>query len=63
LLIDRGVAIARDLQVVRLTVDAASKRDVAEMLWEAGCDVISLNRVRDTLEDLFLKLVGDGSQP
>jgi len=25
--------------------------------------VISLNRVRSTLEDLFLKLVGDGSQP
>ena len=63
LLTDRGVFVARDMQVVRLIVGAASKRDVAEMLWEAGCDVISLNRVRDTLEDLFLKLVGDGSQP
>jgi ABC-2 type transport system ATP-binding protein len=63
LLTDRGVFVARDMQVVRLTVGAASKRDVAEMLWEAGCDVISLNRVRNTLEDLFLKLVGDGSQP
>ena len=63
LLTDRGVFVARDMQVVRLTVGAASKRDVAEMLWEAGCDVISLNRVRSTLEDLFLKLVGDGSQP
>ena len=63
LLTDRGVFVARDMQVVRLTVGAASKRDVAEMLWEAGCDVISLNRVRNTLEDLFLKLVGEGSQP
>jgi ABC-2 type transport system ATP-binding protein len=63
LLIDRGVSVVHDLQVVRLTVDAALKREVAAMLWEAGCDVISLNRVRNTLEDLFLKLVGEGSQP
>jgi ABC-2 type transport system ATP-binding protein len=63
LLADRGVSVARDLQIVRLTVDTALKREVAEILWGAGCDVISLNRVRNTLEDLFLKLVGDGSQP
>jgi ABC-2 type transport system ATP-binding protein len=63
LLIDRGVSVAHDLQVVRLTVEAAMKREVAGMLWEAGCDVISLNQLRNTLEDLFLKLVGDGSQP
>jgi ABC-2 type transport system ATP-binding protein len=63
LLIDRGVSVAHDVQVVRLTVDEAMKREVAAMLWEAGCDVISLNQLRNTLEDLFLKLVGEGGQP
>jgi ABC-2 type transport system ATP-binding protein len=47
---------------IRITVAAAQKRAMAETLWAAGCDVISINPVRNTLEDLFLKSVGEGEK-
>jgi Holliday junction resolvase len=42
-----------------LTADASLKRELVETLWNAGCDVISMNPVKSTLQELFLKLVGD----
>ena len=57
---EMGALIEREAQGVRITIDVAHKRNLAEMLWTAGCDVISLNPAKSSLEDLFLKLVGDG---
>ena len=55
----RGAVVARDPHGVRLPVEAALKRELVEALWIAGCDVIAMNPVKSTLQDLFLKLVGD----
>jgi hypothetical protein len=45
---------------VRITVAAMRKRELAEKLWAAGCDVVSVVPVRSSLEDLYMKLVGSG---
>jgi ABC-2 type transport system ATP-binding protein len=45
---------------VKITINTTRKREVAEALWAAGCDVISITPVRSSLEELFLKLVGNG---
>lgn len=45
---------------VRITVASARKREVAERLWAAGCDIISLRPSRGSLEDFYLKTVGNG---
>ncbi len=55
-----GATIERGAQGVRITVPAARKRELAEKLWAAGCDVVSLVPVRSSLEDLYMKLVGSG---
>jgi hypothetical protein len=47
---------------IRVTLAAAQKREMAETLWLAGCDVVSINPVRNTLEDLFLESVGEGGK-
>jgi ABC-2 type transport system ATP-binding protein len=47
---------------IRIIVAAAQKRAMAETLWAEGCDVISINPVRNTLEDLFLESVGGGDK-
>jgi ABC-2 type transport system ATP-binding protein len=57
----RGGAVRRTPQGASITADAARKRELAEMLWAGGSDVISLNPVRDTLEEVFLKTV-DGKE-
>src|SRR5581483_10531809 len=44
-------------QAVAVIVDNARKREIVETLWTAGCDVISINPLRSTLEELFLKEV------
>jgi ABC-2 type transport system ATP-binding protein len=56
-----GAGIERTPVTVKITTDAAHKRQVAEALWAGGCDVISLNPVRSTLEEVFLKTV-DGKE-
>jgi len=56
-----GAAIERTPQAVKITTDGAHKRQIAEALWAGGCDVISLNPVRSTLEEVFLKTV-DGKE-
>jgi ABC-2 type transport system ATP-binding protein len=42
---------------VRLLVAAARKRETIERLWTAGVDVVSVNPVKGSLEQVFLKLV------
>jgi hypothetical protein len=56
---ERGAAIERGPHEVRIVMDTAVKRELAELLWSAGCDILSMNPVKSTLEELFLKLVGD----
>jgi ABC-2 type transport system ATP-binding protein len=58
---ERGAEIGRDAHGIRLQVEPARKREVIETLWAAGCDVIRVNPVKDSLEDVFLKLVGGAS--
>lgn len=55
----RDTRIERGSHEVRIVTDAAAKREMAELLWNAGHDVVSINPVKSTLEELFLKLVGD----
>jgi len=57
-LIERGAAIERGPREVRITIDAAGKREIAELLWKAECDVISMNPVKSTLQEFFLQMVG-----
>ena len=56
-----GAEIHRDPQGIRLLVEAGRKRELIETLWAAGCDVLRVNPVKDTLEDVFLNLVGGAS--
>ncbi|HWC97737.1 MAG TPA: ABC transporter ATP-binding protein [Candidatus Sulfopaludibacter sp.] len=53
----RGAVIERMAESVKITTDAARKRELAEALWTGGSDVISLNPVRSTLEEVFLQTV------
>ena len=46
-------------QVV-FTVAAPSQRETLERIWLLGGEVLSVNPVRRTLEDLFLELTGRG---
>jgi ABC-2 type transport system ATP-binding protein len=55
--IERGAVVEQGPRGVRIVVDAAAKREVAEALWSAGCDVLSINPLKSSLEDVFLKLV------
>jgi ABC-2 type transport system ATP-binding protein len=45
---------------VQLTVDAPSQRDAIEKIWAAGGEVLSVNPVRRTLEEVFLELTAEG---
>lgn len=57
---ERGAAVEREAHRVRVLVDVAQKRALAEMLWAGGCDVISLTPMKTSLEETFLKLVAQG---
>jgi ABC-2 type transport system ATP-binding protein len=57
---ERAASVDRETNRVRITVDTAQKRALAEMLWAGGCDVLSLTPVKSSLEEMFLKLVGGG---
>lgn len=56
-----GAEIDRGPHGIRLRVDAGHKRELIETLWAAGCDVVRVNPIKDTLEDVFLNLVGGGT--
>ncbi|MFY9802517.1 MAG: ABC transporter ATP-binding protein [Candidatus Acidiferrales bacterium] len=60
-LAEGGAYIERNPHTVKIVVVTAQKREVAELLWSAGCDVVSINPVRSSLEELFLKLVAGGA--
>jgi ABC-2 type transport system ATP-binding protein len=57
--IARGASVEHLPSGARLVFDAAHKREMTEMLWVAGCDIISMNPVTSSLQDLFLKLVAE----
>ena len=42
--------------VIKITVPAASQRMTIEKIWQAGGEVLAVNPVRRTLEDLFIEL-------
>jgi len=53
-----GATIERSANNVRIVAASGRKREVVERLWLAGCDVLRLNPVKGSLEDLYMKLVG-----
>ena len=55
----RGATLEPAPDGVRVTVDAALKREMAELLWNSGSDIVSMNPARSSLQELFLKLVED----
>jgi ABC-2 type transport system ATP-binding protein len=57
------VAIERGPHGIRLLAEAARKREVIEALWTSGCDVVSVNPMRDSLEGVFLNLVEHRKEP
>jgi len=59
-LAEKGARIDRTAHGVRITVEVARKRETVEFLWASGSDVISIVPIKNSLEDLFLKLVGSG---
>ena len=52
-----GAVVERGPHGVRIVLDAARKREMAEALWNGGCDVVSINPVKSSLEEVFLKVV------
>ena len=60
---ERGVIVEQGADKVRIAADMALKREIAEALWSAGCDVQSINPVRSSLQDIFLKLVEHREEP
>jgi ABC-2 type transport system ATP-binding protein len=57
-----GASVEREAGRVRIAADTAQKRALAEMLWAADCDVLSLTPMKTSLEETFLKLVGEGTK-
>jgi ABC-2 type transport system ATP-binding protein len=58
ILTEWGAEIERGPHTVKITISTTRKRELAERLWAAGCDVISIAPLRSSLEELFLKAVG-----
>jgi ABC-2 type transport system ATP-binding protein len=52
--------IERGAQGVRIIIGGERKRELVERLWLAGSDVLRLNPMKGSLEDLYMKLVGKG---
>ena len=52
--------VERDGHGIRLLAPPERKRQIIELLWSAGCDVIRVNPVKDSLEEVFLHLVEHG---
>ena len=55
-----GAIIERGSHGIRVVADATRKREFIELLWTAGCDVVRVNPVKDSLEEVFLTAVGKG---
>jgi hypothetical protein len=52
--VERGAAIERGPHGICLLVEEARKRETVEFLWNAGCDVLRVNPVKGSLEEVFL---------
>src|SRR5258708_17764296 len=48
---------------IRITVPALDQRRIIERIWLAGGEVIAVNPLRRTLEDLFVELAGQNGAP
>ena len=59
-LVEWGATIERGPNSVRITVPVTRKRELVEKLWASGFDLLSMNPVRSSLEELYLKLIGTG---
>jgi len=57
---EQGASVNRDGDRVRIICEISGKRALAEMLWAGDCDVVSLTPMKSSLEEMFLKLVGEG---
>jgi hypothetical protein len=55
--VERGAGIHRGPHGICLLVEEARKRETIEFLWGAGCDVLRVNPVKGSLEDVFLESV------
>jgi ABC-2 type transport system ATP-binding protein len=55
-----GATVKHGAQTVSIVGSGARKREIVERLWLAGSDVLRLNPVKGSLEDLYMKLVGKG---
>jgi ABC-2 type transport system ATP-binding protein len=47
---------------VEFTVQAASQRDAVERVWSLGGEILSVNPVRRTLEEVFVELTSYGAE-
>jgi len=54
-----GGVIERPAGGVRIVVATAHKREIVERLWVAGCDVRSMQPLKNSLENIYMQLVGD----
>ena len=59
---ERGGQVDREAHQVRIVVDTSQKRALADLLWASGCDVVSLMPMKSSLEEMFLKVVGGGTE-
>lgn len=55
-------AVARD-GVVSFTVAASAQRAMLQQVWDLGGEIVSVNPVRRSLEDIFLEATADSSLP
>jgi ABC-2 type transport system ATP-binding protein len=53
-----GATIENTVHGVRIVLPLERKRELAELLWTGGADVISLQPLKSSLEDLYMQLVG-----
>jgi ABC-2 type transport system ATP-binding protein len=53
-----GASMEQTGQGIKITAPIERKRELAELLWNAGADVISMHPVKNSLEDLYMQLVG-----
>ena len=55
--VEQGAAVDRGPHGIRVLVNPANKRDMIQYLWGVGCDVVSVNPTKGSLEKVFLDLV------
>lgn len=61
LLLEWAASFQRLPNEVRVVVSSVHKRELVEKLWAGGCDVLGMVPVRGSLEDYYIRLIGDGN--